>query len=247
MSLTLPLVFGHRGAKAIELENTIKSFQYACQSNIAGIELDVMLSKDGVAMVFHDETLDRLCETKGRLENFTAQELLSFPLLNGAKIPTLEQVLDALKDYQGVLNIEIKPSNTHLCQKTAQETCKIVKKKGFDKPQKLFFSSFQYECLKETMKILPEIKRGVLVEESSVHWQEAAQEIKAYSINYDATLLTPALIKEIKQKGYHLLAYTVNDTKQAKELYSQGVEGFFCDNPVKIKTFLERGATSFAQ
>ena len=88
--------------------------------------------------------------------------------------------------------------------------------------------------MEETTVLAPEIRRGVLVEDISGDWRPAAKKVAAYSINYDADLLTPELIAEIKNGGYHLMAYTVNAPEQAKRLRAAGVEAFFCDDPVSM-------------
>ncbi len=234
MSFDLPVVLGHRGARAVKTENTIEAFRYACQSAVRWVELDAMLSKDGVVMVFHDETLDRMSSLSGRLDELNADQLRKITLKTGAQIPTLAEVLDLLNEHGVCVNIEIKPSQAELARQTARRVWQVVKEKGFDDQDRLFFSSFAWEALEETMALAPHIRRGVLVEDISGDWRPAAKKVDAYSINYDADLLTPELIKEIKDGGYHLLAYTVNDPQQAKTLRSQGVEAFFCDDPVAM-------------
>ena len=57
MSFVLPVVLGHRGARAVKTENTIEAFRYACQSGVKWVELDAMLSADKTVMVFHDLSL----------------------------------------------------------------------------------------------------------------------------------------------------------------------------------------------
>ncbi|HLA96380.1 MAG TPA: glycerophosphodiester phosphodiesterase family protein, partial [Pyrinomonadaceae bacterium] len=71
----MPLIIAHRGASALAPENTFAAFQRAIDDGADGIELDVRLAKDGVAVVFHDSTLNRTALKKGRLANFTSLEL----------------------------------------------------------------------------------------------------------------------------------------------------------------------------
>ena len=238
MSFVLPVVLGHRGARAVKTENTIEAFRYACQSGVKWVELDAMLSADKTVMVFHDETLDRMAGGDGRLDEFTAVRLRALTLKTGAKIPTLAEVLDVLNEFQACVNIEIKPSRPELARETARQVWQVIREKGFDDPDRLFFSSFAWDALEETLVFAPHIRRGVLVEDISGDWRPAAKKVSAYSINYDADLLTPELIKEIKDGGYHLLAYTVNDPVLAKQLRAQGTEAFFCDDPVNMMTAL---------
>ena len=238
MTFDLTDVLGHRGARAVKTENTIEAFRYACQSGVKWVELDAMLSADKTVMVFHDETLDRMAGVDGRLDEFPAERLRALTLKTGAKIPTLAEVLDVLNEFQACVNIEIKPSRPELARETARQVWQVIREKGFDDPDRLFFSSFAWDALEETLVFAPHIRRGVLDEDISGDWRPAAKKVSAYSINYDADLLTPELIKEIKDGGYHLLAYTVNDPALAKQLRAQGTEAFFCDDPVNMMTAL---------
>lgn len=234
MTFNLPVVLGHRGARAVKTENTIEAFRYACQSGIKWVELDAMLSKDGVVMVFHDETLERMTGQVGRLDEMTAEELQGLSVRSAERIPTLAAVLDVLNEYRACVNVEIKPSKSGLARKTAEKIWQVVCEKGFDDPDRLVFSSFFWDALEETAALAPEIRRGVLVGKDSGDWRAAAEKVKAYSVNYDAEMLTPELITEIKNGGYHLMAYTVNDIGQAEYLRKAGVESFFCDDPVAM-------------
>ncbi|MBR1777948.1 MAG: hypothetical protein IJ752_05120 [Alphaproteobacteria bacterium] len=238
MTFVLPLILGHRGARAVKTENTIEAFRYACQSGIRWVELDAMLSQDGQVMVFHDETLDRLSGVSVRLDKLTAEQLQKISLNPGGKIPTLAEVLDVLNEFRACVNIEIKPSRPDLARETARRVWQVVQEKGFDDPDRLVFSSFAWDSLEETALLAPQIRRGVLVEDISGDWRSAAKKVGAYSINYDADLLTEELIAEIKKGGYRLMAYTVNDPDQAKQLKALGVESFFCDDPAAMMKVL---------
>lgn len=114
------LVIGHRGAAAYAPENTLASFQLALAQGADALEFDLRRSRDGLAMVFHDPTLERTTDGTGPLAALTASELQRldagrhFTDLAGAtpyrgtgiRIPTFQEVLRA---FPGVpLLIEIK-------------------------------------------------------------------------------------------------------------------------------------------
>ncbi len=71
----LPLIIGHRGASALAPENTLAAFRRAIADGADGIEFDVRLARDGVAVVIHDATLERTGLLKRRVANLTADEL----------------------------------------------------------------------------------------------------------------------------------------------------------------------------
>jgi glycerophosphoryl diester phosphodiesterase len=88
-------------------ENSLAAFEAACRSGF-GIELDVRLSADGEAMVFHDDTLERLTASAGLIEEQTADELQALRLLGSCEIiPTLGDVL-TLIDGRAPLLVELK-------------------------------------------------------------------------------------------------------------------------------------------
>jgi glycerophosphoryl diester phosphodiesterase len=112
--VSLPIAFlgapiAHRGfwRSGGAPENSLAAFEAACRAGY-GIELDVRLSADGEAMVFHDETLDRLTASAGLVEEQTADELHALRLLGSCEvIPPLEEVL-ALIVGRTPLLVELK-------------------------------------------------------------------------------------------------------------------------------------------
>ena len=102
--------YAHRGlhdAAAGIPENSLAAFARAIERGY-GIELDVQLSSDGIPIVFHDETLDRVCGRAGRVSSMTAAELTAVPLGGGEHcIPTLAEAL-RLVDGRVPLLVEIK-------------------------------------------------------------------------------------------------------------------------------------------
>ena len=70
-----PFVFAHRGGAALRPENTIAAFDHGLALGADGLELDVHLSRDGVVVVHHDDTLDRTTSAHGPVSERTADEL----------------------------------------------------------------------------------------------------------------------------------------------------------------------------
>ena len=102
--------FAHRGlhknGTALP-ENSLPAIRKAAEEGY-GIEFDIQVTKDGVPVVFHDFTLRRMCGQKGRVADYTLEELSKFRLLDcGEKIPTFAEVLQAV-DGRVPLLIEMK-------------------------------------------------------------------------------------------------------------------------------------------
>ena len=71
----MPLIIAHRGASAHAPENTLAAFRRAVEAGADGIELDVRLARDGVAVVFHDSSLKRTAGRDDKLAHYTSSEL----------------------------------------------------------------------------------------------------------------------------------------------------------------------------
>ncbi len=100
--------YAHRGLHgAGAAENSMTAFRRARDAGF-GIELDIRLSRDGELVVFHDDTLDRVCGISGRVDSYTAEELSKFSLSGTDDgVPRFADVL-ALIDGAVPLLIEIK-------------------------------------------------------------------------------------------------------------------------------------------
>jgi glycerophosphoryl diester phosphodiesterase len=112
--------YAHRGLHGdFAVENTMTAFRAADREGY-GIELDLHLSSDGVVVVFHDDTLERMCGKAEAVESKTASEL-SWTPLSGTyeKIPLFADVLSAI-DPKTPLLIELKGKNTRLCEEVAR-------------------------------------------------------------------------------------------------------------------------------
>jgi len=99
----------HRGlwSKSGAPENSLAAFEAACETGY-GIELDVQLSSDGEAMVFHDGPLKRMTGREGRIADYTAADLGAIPLAGTEEtIPTLVETL-ALVGHRAFVQIELK-------------------------------------------------------------------------------------------------------------------------------------------
>ena len=148
--------YAHRGLHDTEHpENALSAFALAVKSGY-GIELDVRLSKDGVLVVFHDDTLDRVVGCPGRVIDFTAKELSEMRLCGSEEgIPTLEEVLNLVNGRVPLL-LEIKEgaSDNTVSLAVAEAL------KGYGGP--LLIESFNPLSLSRIKEALPQIPRGLL-------------------------------------------------------------------------------------
>jgi glycerophosphoryl diester phosphodiesterase len=120
-----PIAFAHRGGGGEAPENTLPAFEAAVAMGYRYLETDVQVSSDGVLLVFHDSTLDRLTDHAGKISRLSFAEIRdadagyafspdggqTFPFRgNGVVIPTLEELLTRWDDV--ALNIDAKADDT---------------------------------------------------------------------------------------------------------------------------------------
>lgn len=114
--------FAHRGLHSRDRsvpENSLEAFRLAAEMNY-GIELDVQLSRDGQVVVFHDDTLDRVCGVHGRVDEYDYSELRDMKLCGSQwGIPLFSEVLHTING-RGPVICELKRGkrNRELCRKT---------------------------------------------------------------------------------------------------------------------------------
>ena len=148
--------YAHRGLHNAECaENSISAFRRAVEQGF-GIELDVRLSKDGVLVVFHDDTLDRVTGQSGRVIDYTAEEL-SQMRLSGTEdgIPALAEVLSLVGGRVPLL-VEIKEGASD----SAVSLAAAEMLKAYNGP--LLIESFNPLSLGRIKETLPQIPRGLL-------------------------------------------------------------------------------------
>lgn len=98
----------HRGYPAKYPENTLSSFQAACDLNYTYVEFDVQLSKDGIPVVMHDLTVDRMTGNQGMVRDYPLAELKRLHVREIETIPTLEETLRLLKGKNLTIMVELK-------------------------------------------------------------------------------------------------------------------------------------------
>lgn len=224
--MTSVLCIGHRGAKGHRPENTLPSFEYALEIGCDWIELDVYLVA-GELVVIHDKRVDRTTNGKGRVEELPLEYLRSLDAGDGARIPTLIEVLDLVDDRCGV-NVELKGKNT------AHAVSDVLASYHWSR-EHFLLSSFNHQ---ELAKSDPRYPRGALFEgPTKNHWQQA-EELNAWSVNFHLPHVTPALVKEAQLRGYKVLVYTVNEINDIQRMLNCNVDGIFSDYPDRVRQLI---------
>lgn len=224
------LKIGHRGAKGFVTENTTESIQRALDLGVDGIEIDVHRCKSGELVVFHDFTVDRLTNGSGEISSFTLSELKGLNVENKCKIPTLIEALDTINN-KCLLNIELKGQDTVLT------TAKIIEDYVINSDwsyKHIIVSSFEHNLLVQLHEINKDIPLGILTDTNLKEALRVAKQLNAVAIHPNFTMLTKAIVAEIKAKGFKVYTWTVNEYKDIERMRHYMVDGIISDFPDRI-------------
>ena len=214
------LKIGHRGAKGHLPENTLASFEKAIALGVDMIELDVWLSSDKIPMVIHDETIDRTTSKMGLVTDYNAKELQHLG------IPTLRDVFE-LVDNRCEINVEIKTFSA------TQAVLNLIAKNTFNQ-SKILISSFDWNALQEVRFHDEDIRIGVLSETDLDLAIAFAKFIKAEAIHPYYHLLTAENVEKIKEKGFKVFPWTINEPEDITFVKSLEVDGIITDFPERL-------------
>lgn len=111
-------LFAHRGQATKAIENTFEAMVMAVEDGYTAIETDVRFTRDGVAVLFHDETLERLCRKEGAIEQLDFDKVRKLHLYRGneqtkSTIATLESVFEVFPNTIFYLDIK-EPTMSNL-------------------------------------------------------------------------------------------------------------------------------------
>lgn len=225
-----PLVIGHRGAMGHETENTIASIEKAMELGVDMIEIDVFKIKSGEIVVFHDETLDRLTNAPGSIEDYYILDLRKVIVEGGHKIPMLQDVLKLI-DNKVALNIELKGPGT--ADKVNHIMKYYIENHNWS-AENFIISSFNWEELKEMRKHNPSVAIAVLTEEDPVKAIPMAKELNAVAINPYFKNLNLEKANEIRDAGFKIYAWTVNEPADIDAMKRIKVDGIITNFPERV-------------
>lgn len=213
-------VYGHRGAPAAFPENTLAGFRHALELGVEGIELDVHLSRDGVPVVIHDETVDRTTNGAGAVADFTVEELRALDAGNGEYVPTLAEVLDLVGDRLHV-DIEVK----------ANVAGEAVLKEVSGRDLRWLISSFDWDVLRFVRNVDKEADLWVLSVAASDEALEVVEEIGAGALALWDKAIDEDIVQMLDDRGVPFWPWTVNDVDRARQLVRWGAIGICTDDP----------------
>ncbi len=239
----------HRGGSHLAPENTLAAFRNALTLPIDAIELDVHMSRDGHAIVFHDYIVDKRTNGSGNILDLDFAYLRSLNVAarfpggwpEPQQIPTLREVLDLAKGRVQVY-IEIKLSKRNgtfgRYPNIAETVVEEVRPTGM--LDQVLVISFDWMILPVIKSLEPAMKTGALVSDDvwnphAEHaWQYLIEQVKMLwcdCINVNCELFTEDMPKAAHDHGFQLGIWTVNTEAAMRRFATAGVDSVTSDRP----------------
>jgi len=247
------LIIAHRGAPNHAPENTLAAFDKALELGFTHVELDAQLTADGVAVVFHDSTLERTTDGSGPLAGHTLAELKRLDAggwfdgaFSGEPMPTLEEVLLRYRD-RAYLHLELKSEEPQLpaivaglLTTTGWPT--VEQGHGDEKwpDYGVTISSFHKVQLEVMRPLLPEMPLAWLVREFSLEVLDASERASFQAVCPRAGSVNEQMVKAARGRGLKVRAWGLRTTDELANLVACGVEGTTCDWPDRAKEHLRK-------
>lgn len=248
-----PLRLAHRGSRALWPENTWHGFDAAVgQLDYRYIETDVQVTKDGVVVVFHDDTLERTTNGVGSVRDWLYEDLAQldaayrftpdgedFPLRGtGVRISTLEATFDRYADTR--FNIDLKARGTDWA--TAEV---ITRMRRHDTVMIGSFSDRRLARFRRIMKGAVATSAGPQTAMSmyaasrlgkTVHRAPVAYQLPA---KVKGAAVDQKLVDAVHLAGAQIHVWTIDDPEQMHTLFDLGVDGIITDRPDLLNEVVE--------
>ena len=232
------LVIAHRGASGTRPENTLCAFRRAEALGAQMIELDVQLTRDGEVVVIHDWTLARTTDGRGRVASRTLRELRRLdagawfdPAYRGETIPTLREVLDAVRMR---VNVELKARGDDGLEARALDVVRAAGAEG-----RVIFSSFHPQSLVRLRARAGDADIAVLWSRQRLLMAlRLAEGVGATALHIRNGAVVPGEVRAARARGLEVRVWTVNEPGESAALQALGVSGLFTDFPER---FLQSG------
>lgn len=248
-----PLVFAHRGGRALAPENTVLAFDTGLAAGADALECDVRLSADGVPVVVHDATLDRTTDLTGPVSSRTAAELARADAAakfereggtpwrgQGVGIPTLAEVLRRYPDRRII--VEMKDDSRELGEAVAA----LLRREPA--LERICAAGFGARPVQAVRRLLPGVATSAHMAEvraalytSWVGWPRRGVYggFQVPEVRGGWRVVSPRFVRTAHRAGHRVQVWTVNDEADMHRLFGWGVDALITDVPDVAARFVD--------
>lgn len=227
-----PRFIAHRCGGALAPENTLAGLRLAARLGYRATEFDVLLTRDGVPVLMHDETLERSTDGSGPIAEWTLDQLRRLDAgarhgraWAGERVPTLREALACCRELGLWANIEIKPTTGREAETGNAVACAL----RCEWDGRGVVSSFSEAALAAARGAAPDLPRALLVEAVPDDWRQRIERVGASALHARAQVNAGGRLAQVTATGMLLACYTVNDGAEAERVFAAGAAAIFTD------------------
>jgi glycerophosphoryl diester phosphodiesterase len=247
ISESRPRIFAHRGLVfegdiQVVDENTINSFELALAAGADYLETDLQLTKDGVAVLFHDSDLSRLVGSKKRISTLTLDELQQIRLPFGGQIPTLQEALEKFPSAKFNLDFKTKstesPGMAVISVTGASERVLVSSFSESSRQRALAHSPVKITSSAGSSKVLTSYTLARLGQTKALAASlGSVQALQIPTKMYGIDFTHPRFVEAVLNQGKEIHYWTINDPTEMVSLFALGAHGIVtdrCDIATKV-------------
>lgn len=253
-----PQVIAHQGGDGLWPGNTLFAFEQAAAMGVDVLEMDLHITRDGVLVIMHDETVDRTTDGAGAIEAMSLAEIkqldagydwspdndATFPYRGqGITVPTLEEIFQTFPDYH--MTIEIKQTERSM----AEPFCTLIRQYGMQ--DKILVASFHDDRMEEFRQVCPEVATSSARQETTIFvlltkiflgrlYSPQFQSLQVPQESSGITVMTASFVRAAHERGLRVEPWTINDPEQMQLYIDWGVDGLITDRPDVMLALLGR-------
>ena len=240
----LPLIIGHRGASAVAPENTLAAFRKAIEVGADGIEFDVRLSRDGVPVIIHDETLCRTALRPDRVADLSGEELQNVNAgswfsadYGDEKIPGLQQLLEDFSSNNALLYLELKCGASEIPNLVAVTSGLL---EHYSICERTIVECFDLRAIEAMKQHAPHIKTAALFEPTLTNptallsgraLVKRALDVGADEIALHHRLANKRTIEAARDAKLRVVVWTVDDPRWLTRSQELGIDCLITNDP----------------
>lgn len=253
------LVIAHQGGDGLWPSNTMFAMEQAAAMGVDVLEMDIHSSADGVLVLSHDDTVDRLTDGSGLIKEMRFAELqeldaaykwseddegTSFPFRGqGIRMPALEEVFEAFPGMP--MNIEIKQQDPPI----VEAFCDLVRAHG--KQEHVLVGSFHPDTMNDFRETCPEVATSATEPEIRPYfalnkvfldaiYRPPAEAFQVPEYSGNLHVVTRSFVEGAAKHNVDVHVWTVNETADMERLLDLGVDGIITDRPDRLMEVLGR-------
>jgi glycerophosphoryl diester phosphodiesterase len=224
-----PQLIAHRGGLAHKPENSLSAFKNAISFGVDWIEFDVQQTKDGVLIVFHDETVDRTTSGSGRVEHLTFEQIRALDAGNGEVVPTFQEVITLAKEAN--MGILPEAKSPHLYPGISAQIIKELANNDY--LENSIIQSFDHETLREFRMLSKETQPCPLYGLWDFDLSHPVpSDVTTLCPMAEMVILNPWMIKQAHAEGRSVYVWfgVIENPIIVRLLIQMGVDGLMLDD-----------------